>query len=470
MHTHIAHRSASVATLTVRLVAVALVCALSGSLVFPPVAGASDGGDSGVRVVMSPEHNDSYRGWTTRLTTVCIVPTSPGRIYYTWDSPLGGWKPYEGALIVPEGKRELHAVLVAEDGSSSTVWTGEVKVDYRAHTRSIPSSATAALTGVQAQVTVSVRINPWTGTRIIRLGGADRYETSALISARNFPTADTVIIATGEKFADALSSSGLAGCTEGPVLLTRRAGLPATVSNEIRRLGASTAIIVGGVDAVSPTVAGQLYALGLSVQRIGGATRYETAAMIGTRVVSYGQYGGRVFIARGDDFADALALGPLAYSARAPLLLVTPNTVPSATRSFLGANPISSGCIAGGTVAVSEGVVVELSRYVPGLVRIAGTSRYSTATAIATWAEENGLCTFETVGMATGTNFADALCGGVAAGANGGIILLTKPDELPDPTVDWITLNVGDMRDMQVFGGERAILPVVVDHVSSLTR
>lgn len=469
MHTYTTHRATSVGTLVVRLVAVALACALWGSTVSPSVAGASGSGGSGVRVITTPGHNDSYRGWTTRLTTVRIIPTSPGRIYYTWDSPIGGWQAYQGELIAPEGKRTLHAILVAEEGASPSVWTEEIKVDYEAPERSLPTSATLSA-GAYAQVTVSLKINPWTGTKIIRLGGRDRYETSALISAENFPTADTVVLATGETFADALSASGLAGCVRGPILLTRRAGLPPTVAREITRLGASKVFIAGGEAAVSPTVSSQLGALGVRVERIGGADRYATAALISTRVVSYGQSGGRVFIARGDDFADALALDPLAYAAKVPLLLVTPNTVPSATRSFLGANPISSGCIAGGTVAVSDRVANELSNYIPGLERLAGTSRYSTAAAVATWAQENGLCTFGTVGMATGTDFADALCGGAAAGVNGGVILLTRPAELPDPTTDWIAINVGDMRNLQIFGGESAILPVVIEDVTLLTR
>ncbi len=290
-----------------------------------------------------------------------------------------------------------------------------------------------------------------------------------MISAQNFPTANTVIIASGENFPDALASSGLAGCVNGPILLTKRSQLPSTVAAEIRRLGASKAIIVGGPVAVDPVVEKQLGYVGVKVSRIGGADRYETAAMIGTRVVSYGQWGGRVFIARGDDFADALALGPLAFVSKAPIVLVKPNTVPSATRSFLGAIPASSGCIAGGTVAVSENVAAILRGYVPGLVRVSGTTRYATASAVASYGETNGLVSFATVGLATGTNFADALCGGVAAGTNGGVILLTKPGGLPSTTSGAIEVFVGDMREMQIFGGEQAIYPSVMQQILAIT-
>ncbi|MDZ4178702.1 MAG: cell wall-binding repeat-containing protein, partial [Coriobacteriia bacterium] len=303
-----------------------------------------------------------------------------------------------------------------------------------------------------------------------RIGGADRYETAAMVSSTNFQQADTVVLATGSGFADALSASGLAGCVKGPVLLTKQNVLPAQTLAEIKRLGAKRVIIVGGEAAVASAVAARVAQLGVAVERIGGRDRYATAAMISSRVVGFGQSGGRVFIARGDAFADALSLGPLAYAGKAPLILVQPTAVPPATRSFLSAHSFSSGCLAGGTAAVSNRVRNELALHVPGITRLAGDSRYDTAVAVAAWGVSNGLVSYNTVGIATGVNFADALCGGIAAGSAGGVILLTTPDNLHQATSTAIAGIIRDTRDMQIYGGEAAVSAKVMSSISAMSR
>ncbi len=421
-----------------------------------------------VLVLTFPQVPDSYLGWRRSPTFLTVVPLSPGTVYYTWDDPFGGWRPLTGPIVVPEGKRTFMTRIMRPDGRPSAIERFETRLDYRLVTAKPRVSAQAAPSSTSVRVTARIRAQP--GTRILRIGGADRYDTSARISEANFTSAHTVIVATGTNYADALSASGLAGCLDAPVLLTRPTRLSGYAAEEIRRLRASRAIVVGGEAAVSRAVASDLVALGLAVERIGGRDRYETAAFIGNRVMTYGNPGGRVFIARGDDFADALSLGPLAYSSNAPLVLVRPATVPPATRSFLGAHSFSSGCIAGGTVAVSEAVEREVDRYVGQVIRLAGNSRYSTSVAVAAWAVSEGIASYEMVGIATGVDFADALCGGIAAGANGGVILLTRPGDLPAATSDAMQAVIRDIRDVQVYGGEVAIQPGVISSISSMAR
>ncbi|NLG09922.1 MAG: hypothetical protein GX562_00100, partial [Coriobacteriaceae bacterium] len=55
---------------------------------------------------------------------------------------------------------------------------------------------------------------------VLSLSGVDRFQTSAMISARSYESAQDIIIATGAEFADALTASGLAGLLDAPVLLT----------------------------------------------------------------------------------------------------------------------------------------------------------------------------------------------------------------------------------------------------------
>ena len=437
----------------------------------PAVAASADP----VRVLVDPPLADAFNGWRTTATSIRLLPLAPGTVYYTWDTPHGVWKPATGEIIAPPGKHVLYTRLLLADGSATPISAEEIKVDFRATgrpTSTLRPTATPAAdpVGGAAVVRVTAQINPTAGARLIRLGGVNRYATSMRISQDAFAQADTVIIATGADFADALCASGLAGCVEGPVLLTDPKSLSSPAAADIKRLKATRAIIVGGPVAVSPNVANQLKELGVKVERLGGSNRYETATIIGSRVLSYGHSGGRVFVARGDDFADALTLGPLAYSARAPLVLVTPKTVPSATRSYLNANHFSSGCIAGGTVAVSPAVFSAIDGLVGTVARLGGSSRYSTAVSVAAWGVGNGLASYEAIGIATGTGFADALCGGVAIGRAGGVVFLTLPGTLPTETANAIAAIVGEVMDTQIYGGEVAIYPGVFDRVANILR
>jgi putative cell wall-binding protein len=92
---------------------------------------------------------------------------------------------------------------------------------------------------------------------VAREAGADRYATSAIVSAAAFPKgAATAYLATGEEFADALAGSAAAALTPGPMLLTRPACMPDPINQELTRLASTTLVVLGGTAAVSDAAAG----------------------------------------------------------------------------------------------------------------------------------------------------------------------------------------------------------------------
>ncbi|MFP3339117.1 cell wall-binding repeat-containing protein, partial [Micrococcus sp. SIMBA_131] len=95
-----------------------------------------------------------------------------------------------------------------------------------------------------------------------RLSGKDRYETAIEISNEGWEQADTVVITRGDGFADALAGAPLAYKYDAPILLTENHSMDREVQKEIKRLGASKAIVLGGSGAVSNYVAYQLKGLG----------------------------------------------------------------------------------------------------------------------------------------------------------------------------------------------------------------
>ena len=101
------------------------------------------------------------------------------------------------------------------------------------------------------------------GRGSVRLSGADRYATAADVSRTLWPVADTVetvYLASGEGFADALAI-GPSTYADGPLLLTRRDELPAATVEEMQRLAPCYVVVVGGTAAISDAVADQADAL-----------------------------------------------------------------------------------------------------------------------------------------------------------------------------------------------------------------
>ena len=93
---------------------------------------------------------------------------------------------------------------------------------------------------------------------IERLAGLDRFETSAVISADTFATADTVYIADGMKFPDALSGAPAAAGDAAPILLVRSDRVSQAVCDEVNRLNPENVIALGGPSAVSEAVLKQV--------------------------------------------------------------------------------------------------------------------------------------------------------------------------------------------------------------------
>ena len=70
-----------------------------------------------------------------------------------------------------------------------------------------------------------------------------------------------------------------------------------------------------------------------------------------------------MFVATGFDYPDALAGGPAAAAAGAPIVLVQGSTIPGSVASYLAAATLDRIVILGGVAAVSPGVAVQLQGY-----------------------------------------------------------------------------------------------------------
>jgi len=310
-----------------------------------------------------------------------------------------------------------------------------------------------------------------------RLSGTDRYRTAIALSKSAFATgsATDIVLASGADYPDALSASGLAGAFGSPVLLTEPGDVPIAVMNELGRVSATpaetTVWVIGGTGAISTAAAGEISAAGYTVERLGGATRYETALLVADQVrLQSPDWDGTVFVATGSGFADALAASPLSYSQGIPVLLTTQSLLPGSVSAWLTLHGTDA-FVLGGTGAVGTVAYGQTAAAVSGTTtRLAGANRFATATEVADHAVGAGWSDAGYVGLANGYGFADALAGGPAAGANGGVLLLTAPTALSAETDAWLVDNTFAGMQVDLFGGTGALAPAVETRVRQIVE
>lgn len=296
-------------------------------------------------------------------------------------------------------------------------------------------------------------------TDFTRIGGVDRYETAAMASAAAFQAdgVECVVIASGQSFADALSASALAGQLGSPVLLTKPDSIPGVVLDEIDRLGATDVIVVGGEIAVSSVVASQLAShVGTStVQRVAGRTRYDTSAEVCDMVSDLrGAPLSSAFVARGDEFPDAMSAAPYAFSQVMPVLLVKPEWVAESITSAAAAAGVEELYVLGGEAAVSDTIAESFGT---DWVRVEGSDRYWTSASLAVTAEENGWTDMRNVGLGVGTAYPDALAAGPCLGAQGGALLLTRGNLLSWAPGTALIYEADRVEHLTTYGGTAAV-------------
>lgn len=160
--------------------------------------------------------------------------------------------------------------------------------------------------------------------------------------------------------------------------------------------------------------------------RLAGADRYSTSALIaqaefptpGVPVV---------YLANGASFPDALSAGPAAALEGGPLLLTPSNSLPSVVRAELDRLNPARIVIVGGTAVVSSAVAAQAAAYTPApIIRLGGANRFETSRLIAQRMLTQGLATRQSLWVATGANFPDALSAGAAAASQRVPILLVN--------------------------------------------
>ncbi|MFP5335925.1 MAG: cell wall-binding repeat-containing protein, partial [Actinomycetes bacterium] len=145
---------------------------------------------------------------------------------------------------------------------------------------------------------------------VLRYAGESRYTTAAAIAQESFPApVESVFLASGTTYPDALSGGPAAARNGAPVLLTRPGDLPAETAAELDRLQPRVVYVLGGPGAVSDEVVAQAQQHAPTVTRLAGSNRYVTGTAISRQFWSQA---GTVYLASGETYPDALSGGALA--------------------------------------------------------------------------------------------------------------------------------------------------------------
>ena len=305
------------------------------------------------------------------------------------------------------------------------------------------------------------------GCPVKRLSGTDRYATSVAIGRQAAPEAGNVVLASGEQasLVDALAAGPLAAAVRGPLLLTARSGLPAAVRADVVRRSPSRAYVVGGTASVSDAVVADLRGLGVSVTRLSGATRYETAAAVARAIRARTGSGlAEVVLASGDDehLIDALGGGSLAAVSGGAVLLTEGGTLGTAAAGALRDVAPAQVTVAGSDSVLSGTVMTGVSATGFPARRAAGADRYGTAAALADLSADVVGVNARDVVVASGNNanMVDAIPGAALRLP----LLLSTPAALPAVSQTWVG-GRSALTGASVVGGPSAVSARALDQV-----
>ncbi len=294
---------------------------------------------------------------------------------------------------------------------------------------------------------------------VTRVEGSDRYTTAVEVSKQGWPGGShTVLLARGDEDVednpgaplDAAAGTPLAYALDAPILITRSDSLVASVRSEIQRLNASMVIILGGPVAISNSVESELQGMGLSTERISGANRYATAALIADRLKSARGVSSisTAYVVHYQAFSDALAAAPYAARSGFPILLVADDTLPPDTEAAFSSLGINNVFVLGGTQVISQGVYNAIP-VTGSKERISGATRYDTSVQLA----NRFLGSSDEIFILNGLHFVDAMSAAAwVARAGSGILWVASGWDEPHQVVQdylmsnaftWITIVGG---------------------------
>ncbi|EGT4231891.1 TPA: cell wall-binding protein Cwp10 [Clostridioides difficile] len=300
-----------------------------------------------------------------------------------------------------------------------------------------------------------------------KLKGTDRFETAIKISQSGWTKSDTVVIVNGEdkSMVDGLTATPLASVKNSPILLSSNEKLPQKTVEELKRLNPSKVIVIGGNNSMPNSVVEAIKAVNskISVQRIGGDTRYQTSINIAKEIDKTNNVS-KLYIGAGNGEADSLSIASLAGKEKTPIVLTQKDGVDNEAVQFIKSNKVSNIYFIGGIEKISNKAIEQVGKIANKDIsnnRVAGQTRQETnAKVIDKFYSQSKL---DGVVVANQDKLIDALAvGPLAAKNNSPVILATNT---LDKSQESSLKGKNSSKLFEVGGG---IASSVVDKIKSL--
>ncbi|MBW3619363.1 MAG: cell wall-binding repeat-containing protein [Actinobacteria bacterium] len=195
------------------------------------------------------------------------------------------------------------------------------------------------------------------GIRPRRVFGADRVATAARIARILGAPTGRAFLVSADAWPDSASATVPAALTDSPMLLTWKDELHPQALSALRDMRVRDVVVAGGPAVVSEAVLSELRNAGFRVERVAGATRFETSAALATWSQERGGIDPRTaMLARADVFQDAIVAGPLGAKERKAVLLVDRLGLERspATNGWLHAHDLASLTVIGDRTTMSS--------------------------------------------------------------------------------------------------------------------
>lgn len=369
-----------------------------------------------------------------------------GDALYTFDNPGGNFPSSMPVILTGEGEGyySVQSFVSIRDG------VADPDAPYSRNAQVFVSKA--GITRLDASP-IAV---PKRTAEYVRLAGQSRYETAVEISKARQKQAKTVLLANGNSQIDALSAAPLAHSMGAQLLLTGGKRLEFIVEKEIERLEAVRIVIIGGTNSV-PVDVEVLLADKYEVERIQGANRYETSAIIARRLLTDPR-STHAFLANGISAVDALSVGPIAAKAGSPILLTDgKNLDPSVLEVLIEKEEVT---IIGGAQSVS-GELEAMLRSTAKVDRIAGANRYQTSTALANRYTNEA----KEIVLSTGSVLADGLAGAsFTADANAPLLLVG--DSVHSELYEFLSSR--SIERLYALGGQNSVSDRILEEINRI--
>jgi putative cell wall-binding protein len=294
---------------------------------------------------------------------------------------------------------------------------------------------------------------------VTRIAGRDRYETSFFIASQVNPgITNSVILASGKDFPDALAGAPLSKKLNAPILLVDDFIYGNSYENldyikkHLSKDG--TIYLLGGESSISSNVVNELEQQGYTnIKRLGGENRFDTNGNIIDEMNV--DEGTPVVIVNGFNFPDALSISSIAASKGYPIFMSQDDIIPDTTINKISSINPSKVYIIGGTGALSNDIQSQLKNNLSNIndeniIRISGINRYNTSLKIADYFKLDS----KDVILANGENFPDALSGSALASELNAPIILTDGKNIDNQKSYIDSLNNSNLI---VLGGQGSV-------------